>query len=75
LATTVKISISTAEAGITLLIEDNGVGFDTRKSGAVSSHSGWGLLLMKERAESVGGRCEITSCPGSGTRICLVVPR
>jgi signal transduction histidine kinase len=33
-----------------------------------------GLLGMDERAQRLGGRLEIESAPGSGTRICVHLP-
>ena len=63
-----------AEA-ITLLVEDDGRGFDR---GAVLSAqgrgTGLGLLGMQERLMSVGGQLEIESRSGHGTRLVARVP-
>jgi signal transduction histidine kinase len=59
---------------IQITIEDNGKGFDPlhlKNNGA--QH--FGLAIMRERAESVGGEFQIASQPGLGTKIMLQVPR
>ncbi|MBU1660801.1 MAG: hybrid sensor histidine kinase/response regulator transcription factor, partial [Chloroflexi bacterium] len=35
----------------------------------------FGLSIMRERAEGVGGRLEIQSAPGEGTRVLVTLPR
>ncbi len=60
-------------------IEDDGEGFDTTALFHQSSHDmkdrrGLGLLGMKERAGLLGGKFEICSQPGIGTRINLTIP-
>jgi PAS domain S-box-containing protein len=36
---------------------------------------GWGLLSMTERAEAVGGHCQILSSPNQGTQVIVEIPR
>jgi two-component system, NarL family, sensor histidine kinase DegS len=56
-----------------LSIEDNGRGFDIAK--VASRHArNLGLISMRERAELVGAQLQVTSAPGQGTRISIVVP-
>ena len=50
-------------------IKDDGVGFAA--SGLIS---GQGLRNLKERAESLGGTCELLTAPGNGTRIVWSLP-
>lgn len=57
---------------VTFQITDQGCGFDPLI--LPDSDSGWGLAGMRERAESIGGRLELTSAPGSGTVIKIIVP-
>jgi len=55
---------------LTLVIEDNGQGFDPPATGNVKRRdSGLGLVSMRERAELSAGSFNSTSLPGSGTRI------
>ena len=52
-----------------LEVTDNGVGYDPS-----ASKGGMGLSSMAERAEKLGGRLEIDSSVGQGTRVHLVIP-
>lgn len=53
-------------------VEDEGRGFDPiQRSTATSS---FGLQIMRERVESIGGSLEIDSAPSQGTRIILHYP-
>lgn len=49
-------------------IWDDGAGFQTRREGSL------GLISMRERAAELGGRCEISSSPQSGTLIAATLP-
>ena len=51
-------------------IEDNGQGFVISKGPA----RGMGINGMCDRAEEIGGKCEIKSQPGRGTRVTVKVP-
>ena len=56
------------ESGLTLLVEDDGKGFESAaKSGKPGEHIG--LSIMEERARRLGGRLRIESEPGEGTRV------
>lgn len=59
-----------------LLVEDDGVGFDPEaaRSGPSTSDS-FGLRAIAERVDQRGGRLELDSAPGRGTRVLVVVPR
>ena len=35
----------------------------------------WGLVGMRERTQKVGGRFKVTSSPGRGTQVEVIVPR
>ena len=51
-----------------LEVADDGRGFDT------ATPEGFGLRGMRERAGLVGGRVDVISAPGAGTRVTVVVP-
>jgi signal transduction histidine kinase len=57
--------------GVRLVVEDDGCGFDLE--GAAHS-TGFGLLSMRERAESIGGLLNLESTPAHGTRVEVAVP-
>jgi signal transduction histidine kinase len=68
----VRILLVYQSQEITLRIEDSGVGFNPAQS--FPPPRGWGLAGMRERVESVGGQCSITSEPGKGTIVEVAVP-
>jgi len=55
-------------------IKDTGLGFDVESVLAKRGNRGLGLLGMRERANAVGGICEIRSRPGGGTTIETAIP-
>ena len=62
-----------APEALYVTVEDNGCGFDKAQVLHTSPHH-LGLISMQERAQAVGGRLEIQSQPGSGTRIMAWIP-
>ncbi|HLE16161.1 MAG TPA: sensor histidine kinase, partial [Anaerolineales bacterium] len=57
---------------VTLVMQDNGIGFSVPESPAEFAPSGhFGFLGMHERAEAIGARLEISSRPGQGTRVAV----
>ena len=73
-ATNVFLGLHFQDEGVTLEVEDDGEGFDPSSGEARSGDRGWGLLGMRERASLFGGSLEITSTPGTGTRILVKLP-
>jgi NarL family two-component system sensor histidine kinase LiaS len=55
---------------LTLRVTDDGCGFDPAKN----SGEGFGLRSMNERLAKLGGRVDVESTPGEGTRIDGVCP-
>jgi len=74
-ATLARISLQSDQNGITLTIQDNGIGFQTA---AYEQHAliqrRWGLLGMKERAETLQAKFEINSLEHQGTKISVMIP-
>lgn len=68
-ASTVVISLGCADGQLTLMIGDDGRGFDP-----AAAPAGLGLRGMRERLTLVGGELAITSRPGAGTRLIARVP-
>ena len=56
---------------LTVLVEDNGVGFDPA---ALGPDAGIGLKNIESRMAYLGGRAEFDSAPGRGTTVTLEVP-
>jgi PAS domain S-box-containing protein len=57
---------------VSLIIEDDGVGFDQPSTG--TARQGFGLLGMQERAALVGATVQIESAAGEGTTIIVRMP-
>jgi signal transduction histidine kinase len=56
-----------------IMIEDDGIGIDLEKVNG-DSQGHFGLPMMKERAESVGGRLEVSLRPEGGTCVKIEIP-
>lgn len=73
-ARTVTIDLS-SQGGLRLRIADDGRGFDPNAVVAEGASSGgFGLISMRERTEALGGQLRISSSPGSGTEIEVILP-
>lgn len=58
---------------IVVTVADDGMGFDPEKLAA--DQSSFGLQVMRERAEQIGGKIRIDSAPGRGTAVRVTIPR
>jgi PAS domain S-box-containing protein len=65
-ASNVHVEVAAASGELTLIVRDNGAGFDVQESKAAT---GLGLVSMRERLLLIGGEFDIDSAPGTGTRI------
>jgi signal transduction histidine kinase/DNA-binding NarL/FixJ family response regulator len=73
-AHSVRVGIVYAPAGVTLLVQDDGAGFDRDRVDESGASHGLGLRGMSERARLLGGQLELDSTPGWGTRVRASVP-
>ena len=67
----VLVRVGEHDGMVHIEVEDEGPGFDVT---AEPSQQHMGLKLMRERADRVGGRIELHSSPGAGTRLEAVLP-
>jgi len=74
-ANQVSITVTADDDLVRLVIADDGCGFDREGLSEPGPDHGWGLMIMTERANAVGGRCCIESSPGQGTRVVVEVRR
>jgi two-component system, NarL family, sensor histidine kinase UhpB len=72
-ATETSVGVRAERGWLTLEITDNGVGFNPDDEPRSGQRRGWGLTLMRERVEAVGGKIEIIAAPGRGVRIAIQV--
>jgi len=70
-ATQMTLQIIRSEEELTIMVEDNGVGFDPA---ALGEEAGIGLKNIESRMAYLGGRAEFDSSPGRGTTVTLEVP-
>jgi len=68
----VRLSLRRHGSSLSLSVRDNGRGFSARRPS--TDGQGHGLLGMRERAKLLGGRLQVSSTPGHGTRITARVP-
>jgi PAS domain S-box-containing protein len=66
-----------ADDQLSITVTDQGVGFEPARLDDRSNAGqvGWGLFRIRERLTLLGGRLDIDSAPGRGTRVRLVAPR
>ncbi len=67
-ASEVRVTICREPGGLSVVVQDNGVGFDSAKD------RGLGLLGMAERVSRLGGRFDVGSRPGEGTFVAGYFP-
>ena len=68
-ATVVEFAVVFDGKTLRIEITDNGVGFDTSKT-----RDGYGVDSLHKRLENLGGKCQIESRPGTGTKIEMILP-
>ena len=71
--TRIDVTLTLDGRNIRLEVVDDGAGFEVDAQPGGERRS-FGLVGMRERAELLGGTAEITSAPGQGTRVVVVVP-
>ena len=67
--TLIAISIDYQSSGVTIIVKDNGVGFDPNNAA-----DGLGLINLMTRMRTIGGQVNIHSLPDQGTEIKLLLP-
>lgn len=69
----INVSIKRYQDLLIVMIEDNGIGFESIHQ-TIDSGKGLGLFGMQERASLIGGTLIIDSEPGAGTTVLLKLP-
>jgi signal transduction histidine kinase/ligand-binding sensor domain-containing protein len=67
----ISVHLTRADALVSLVVSDDGVGFDR---GRLGTSGGLGLIMMRERAGQLNGKFDFDTAPGRGTTIRVVIP-
>ncbi len=74
-STHIIVSLSHSKDILSIVIDDNGKGFDPNNIKRVKTgDGGMGMTFMKERINYINGRLFLTSEKGKGTRVTLNIP-
>lgn len=73
-ASTVEITCAARESRALLTIDDDGVGFDHGELGEQTEGGHFGLRALSDLIADAGGRLEVRSAPGAGTKLEVEVP-
>jgi signal transduction histidine kinase len=71
-ATQVEIALCREDGMVSLMVQDNGIGFNSAH--CQYERSSLGLVSMKERAHLVKGKVDLESRPGHGTIVRANIP-
>ncbi len=74
-ASSVRVKVIGRPEAVSLVVEDDGRGFDAGQRAQRESEGHLGLTLLEELARQSGATTRIRSAPGEGTTIELEVPR
>jgi signal transduction histidine kinase len=73
-ARTAVLTIATGEGEVTMVIRDDGVGFDPATVSGATGAGHFGLQIVADLAEAAGATLDIATAPGRGTALRLRVP-
>jgi signal transduction histidine kinase len=74
-ASRVSVSVKKQNGTVSLVVEDNGRGFDLQQTlAAEGDRKGIGIAALQERVRILGGTLDIWSRMGVGTRIACQIP-
>ena len=73
-ARSVRVGVVYTTNDVTLLVQDDGAGFDRARMEQDGLVHGLGVKGMTERARLLGGTLELDSTPGWGTRVRVSIP-
>ncbi|MDF2684274.1 MAG: degS [Brevibacillus sp.] len=71
-ANSVQVKLEFVQDSLSLVVKDDGVGFDLEKR--LANGGSFGLLGMKERVQLLEGSVDLQSAPGDGTKVIFQIP-
>ncbi len=63
------VTLESTPQSICLTVSDDGCGFVPAANRPPDRNHGWGLVIMRERAATVGAQLSVESAPGQGTKV------
>ncbi len=69
-----EVVVRRQDQGVALTVRDDGGGIDRDRARDALLHGHIGLASCAERAEALGGRLDVASAPGEGTRVEVWLP-
>jgi signal transduction histidine kinase len=73
-AKVITVLIQRQATHVSLVISDDGAGFNPERPSSNGTPGGFGLTGISERAQLLGGTASIRSAPGQGTTVTLEIP-
>ncbi|NCC53115.1 MAG: HAMP domain-containing protein [Spartobacteria bacterium] len=75
-AESITVRCVSEEGHVTIMVQDDGIGFDDADAGrGFSKNGGYGLFNLRERFTCMGGAFTVKSNPGCGTLAEVILPR
>ena len=74
-ATLITVDLNKTNLGLTIIVTDNGNGFNTNVLNNYHNHSGsgFGLFTIRERLQNIKGKFTISSIINSGTTVTFFI--
>ncbi len=70
----VRVCLQQTDEGLTVTVDDDGIGLPAKGVSERDGHQGLGIVGMQERAGALGGHLEVTPRVPHGTRVHLWLP-
>ncbi len=67
------VAIERPDGEVRLVVRDDGAGFDPASLVREGRPASWGMAIMRERAQALGGTLQVESAPGQGTALTVIM--
>lgn len=73
-ASSIRVEVQHRVKGVSISVRDDGAGFNADARQRLAHNGRWGVVGMRERAETMGATLTIASIEGEGTEVLLWIP-